>query len=388
MYDGGKKKGRRSIFTASIRLGRVFGIPIGLHYTWFIVFVLVTGLLARSRFPHMFDDWSQLQYWGVATATSLLFFASILAHELGHSVVALRYGIQVKSITLFVFGGVARIARDAPKPGIEALIALAGPAVSLALGGISLGIFFLFRDSSESVAAMSLWLGSINIMVAVFNLIPGFPLDGGRVFRAVVWGIGGNFVKATKISSLVGRAVGYLFIIFGLVLGFWTQDIFNGLWIAFIGWFLASAASQSYTQVAMREALKGLHVREMMTQDVPIIPRRLDLRTLVESHIFYSGRRFFLVGENGSWDGLVSLQDIKNVPQGKWSDTRVGDIMVPASKVATVCPDDEALQAMEIMDETDVNQVLVKENEEVIGLVGRENIIQFLRTRTELRVGT
>ena len=392
MYDGGKGRGRRSIFTASIRLGRIFGIPIGLHYTWFIVFVLVTGLLARSRFPNMFDnkfdDWSQLQYWGVAIATSLLFFASILAHELGHSVVALRYGIQVKSITLFVFGGVARIARDAPRPGIEALIALAGPAVSLALGGISLGIYFLFRDSVDSIEAMSWWLGTINIAVALFNLIPGFPLDGGRVFRAVVWGIGGNFVKATRVSSLVGRTVGYLFIISGLLLGFWTRDIFNGLWLAFIGWFLESAASQSYTQVALREALKGIHVREMMTRDVPIVPRRLDLRTLVDSHIFFTGRRFFLVGENGSWDGLVSLQDIKNVPQGKWSDTRVGDIMVPASRVATVSPDDEALQAMEIMDETDVNQVPVKENGAVVGLVGRDNIIRFLRTRTELQVST
>ena len=345
----------------------------------------MTGLLAENFFP---EDWPALQRWGLAIGTSLLFFGSILAHELGHSVVALRYGIQVKSITLFVFGGVARIARDAPRPGIEALIALAGPAVSFALGGIFLGIFFISRDSNESIAAVSLYLGRINILVAVFNLIPGFPLDGGRVFRAIVWKLKGNFAAATKVSSFVGRSVGYLFIISGLLYGFFTRDVFSGLWIAFIGWFLENAASQSYRQVAMREALKGAHVREMMSPDVPTIPRRLDLRTLVDSQIVFTGRGTFLVGEDGQWDGLVSLQDIKSVPRQKWTETRVGDIMVPASRVATVRPDDEALQAMEIMDETDVNQVPVKEDGEIVGLVGRDSIIRFLRTRAELRVGT
>ncbi len=374
------------MFTASIKLGRILGIPIGLHFTWFIVFFLVIGLLAVELFPRLFPGWPTVQYWGIAVATSLLFFASILAHELGHSVVALRYGIQVKSITLFVFGGVAQIARDAPRPGIEALIALAGPAVSLALGGIFLGIFFLANGSNESIAALSLYLGRINLIVAVFNMIPGFPLDGGRVFRAVVWAIGGDFVKATRTSSLVGRGVGYLFIAAGLFLGFWTRDVFSGLWIAFIGWFLENAASQSYTQVAVRESLKGVLVREMMSTDVPMVPKRLDLRTLVGNHILFSGRRFFLVGEFGSWDGLISLKDIKNVPQQKWLETRVGDIMTPASTVATVGPQDEALHAMEVMDEADVKQVPVKADGEIIGVVGRENVVRFLRTRTELRV--
>ena len=375
------------MFGSSIKIGRIFGIPIGVHYTWFIVFILITGILGSNYFPSEFPRWSGFQTWGVAILTSLLFFASVLAHELGHSVVAQRHDIQVKSITLFVFGGVARIARDAPRPGIEALIALAGPAVSLALGGIFLGVFFASRGSNDGLSAVALYLGRINLMVAVFNMIPGFPLDGGRVFRAAVWKVQGNFTRATRVAAFVGRGIGYLFIISGLFWAFWTHDIANGLWIAFIGWFLENAAAQSYSQVVLRQALGGVTVREIMSQDIGMIPRRLDLRTLVDSHIFFTGRRFFLVGENGRLEGLVSLQDIKKVPQGRWVETRVGDIMVPAAKVATVRPQDEALRAIELMDEHDVAHLPVVEGGAVVGLVARDSIIHFLRTRAELSPG-
>ena len=373
------------MFNATIKLGRILGIPIGLHYSWFIIFFLVTWLLSVNLFPALYPGWPAAQYWGVAVATSLLFFTSILLHELGHSIVALHYGIKVKSITLFVFGGVAHIAQDAPRPRVEALIAGAGPVVSVALGGLFLGLFFLTRDSNEAIAALSLYLGRINLIVAIFNLIPGFPLDGGRLFRAIAWAIQGNLTKATRIASLVGRGIGYIFILGGLLLAFWSRDIFNGLWLAFIGWFLEGAASQSYAHMAARDSLKGVRVREIMSGDVPRIPRQTDLGTLVENHMVFTGHRLFIVGEEGRWDGLLTVQEMRKVPRHRWSGTRVGDIMVPASQLAAVGPDDEALRVLEIMEETDLTLLPVEEDGAITGVVGREQILRFLRPRIGIR---
>ncbi len=347
--------------------------------------MLVTGLLAVNLFPDLYPGWSSFRYWAIALATSLLFFGSILAHELGHSVVALRYGIKVKSITLFVFGGVAQIARDAPRPLIEFFIAVAGPVVSALLGALFLGIYFLIGDSNESVGALSLYLGRINILVAVFNMIPGFPLDGGRVFRAIVWGIGGSFVGATKISTALGRGIGYLFIFGGLLFGFWTGEVFSGLWIAFIGWFLENAASASYTQVVVRQALEGVQARDIMGPAPAPLPKDIDLRSLVENYIAFTGRRCFIVGGPGYWEGLVSLTDIKGVPRDRWATTRVSDIMVPKSRVVFVGPNTGAAQAVEVMDESNVNQVPVVEHDLVVGLVGRDNVIRLIRNRADLK---
>ena len=371
----------------SIRLGRIFGIPFGLHYTWFVVFVLVTGMLASSYFPVAYPGWSKAQYYGIAIVTSLLFFASIVAHELGHSLVAMRNGIQVKSITLFVFGGVAQISKDAERPLVEFMIAIAGPLVSAGLGALFLGLYFVVRDSSGPLAALCFYLGQINLWVAAFNMIPGFPLDGGRVFRSLVWAVGGNFVKATRISAGVGRAIGYLFIIGGLIVVLWRRDVITGVWIAFIGWFLENAAASSYQQVAAREALSGVRVEEIMTPNPPVIPGRLDLRTLVENYITHTGKRCFIVSDVGGWQGLVSLTDIGRVPQERWAETRVAEIMVPREKVATVRRDDEALKAVALMEEMDVNQLPVVEREEIVGLVARDQILRLLQAKERLRTG-
>jgi len=319
--------------------------------------------------------------WLIAIATSVLFFSSIVAHELGHSLVAQRSGIQVKSITLFVFGGIARIAREPSRPLVEAAIALAGPLVSAVLGGALLGGGLLLEDVNEPAAALLEYLALINLTVAVFNLVPGFPLDGGRVFRAAVWAVRKDFTAATKIAASVGKLVGLLFILGGLAWVILGNNWVNGVWMAFIGWFLINAATQGYRQTALREALKGVPVRRVMTADIMLVPRRLDLRTLVENHIYYSGRRLFLVGENGSWEGMLSAREIRRVPRHRWRDTRVGDVMVPAAKLRTVHPDEEVLRAIEIMDDSDVGLVPVSENGAVVGLVGRDSIFQFMRSK-------
>lgn len=319
--------------------------------------------------------------------TSVLFFASILAHELGHSVVAIRNGIQVRSITLFVFGGVAQISRDAPRPMIEGMIAIAGPLVSVALGGLFLGLYFVIHDINQPVAALSLYLFQINIMVAVFNMIPGFPLDGGRLFRALVWALSGSFVTATRIAVAIGRAIGYLFIAGGIAWGFYSGEVFSGLWLAFIGWFLAGMAQQSGRQVVVRETLRGVRVRDVMSGDQLMIPAEMDLRFLVEHYVALTGRRSYLVRNGDGWAGVLSLQDIEKVSKNRWADTRADQVMIPASKITTVGPGDDLLQAMELMDAGGVAEVPVVENGGLVGMLRRDAVVYLVESLGRRRNG-
>ncbi len=364
---------------SSIRLGRVFGIPIGLHYTWFLVFFAVTWLLAENIYPNEYPQWSKAESWGSAVATSLLFFASVVAHELGHSLVAMAHGIKVKSITLFVFGGVAQISREASRPLVEFLIAIAGPLVSAALGGVFIGIHLLTEDASRLVSGVSLYLGQINLMLAVFNMIPGFPLDGGRVFRAVVWGLRGNHFTATRLAARAGQGVGAVFIAGGLAMGAVTRNVFDGIWLAFIGWFLAGMAGQQLRYAQLRETLKGVRVRDVMNGGATMIPAGIDLRSLVEHYIALTSRRSFLVGDGDRWAGLVSVTDIKAVPRNKWPQTTVEQIMVPVARVVTVEADEDALRAIELMDERNVSQAPVMERGVLVGLLRREQVLEFLK---------
>jgi len=241
---------------SGLPLGRLFGISLRLHYSWFIVFALITWALAASYFPENYPTWSTATSIIAGAVTSLLFFGSVLAHELMHSVVAQRRGIPVHSITLFIFGGVSQMTDEPKQPGDELRIALAGPVTSLIIGGICWGIYFWSRGSLVFLSAVAFWLGWINVFLAGFNLIPGFPLDGGRVLRSIIWWRSGNLRRATKTASNIGRGVGYLFIFGGIFLVFWGLWI-NGLWLAFIGWFLENAAVGSYRQLALRDILQG-----------------------------------------------------------------------------------------------------------------------------------
>jgi len=235
----------------SFVIGRIFGIPIGVNYSWFIIFIIVTASLALFYFPENYPKWSVETYWGIALVTSLLFFGSVLAHELCHSIVSIHNGIPVRSITLFIFGGVSQISREAAKASDELVMAAAGPLSSLVLGGIFAAIWYLSLPVSEPVAAVAYWLMIINVSLALFNLIPGFPLDGGRVLRSLLWAVT-DYRRATRIAAISGQGIAYLFIVVGIVimfLGYWI----NGLWIAFIGWFLGGAAAASRREVTLQE---------------------------------------------------------------------------------------------------------------------------------------
>ena len=366
-----------------IPLGSILGIKIRLHYSWFIVFGLITWALAASYFPAEYPRWGQVTYWGIGLATSLLFFLSVLVHELAHSVIAQRAGIPIKSITLFIFGGVSQMTREPEQPGLEFRMALAGPLTSLVIGGVFWGIWAAAEGSSAPLAGLAFWLGWINLVLAGFNLIPGFPLDGGRVLRSILWWRGGNLRSATRTASNVGRAVGYLFIFGGiwwLFAGYWI----NGLWLAFIGWFLENAASGSYRQVAARDILRGHRASEAMTRDCPTVAPDMSVQQLVNDYILSSGRRCFAVSKGADSVGLVTMHDIRKVPQDKWSSRSVGEAMTPLDRLKWVRPTDDLYEVFNILTTEDINQLPVMEDGSLVGMIGRDNILSFIRVRGEL----
>ncbi len=368
-----------------IPIGKVFGISIRLHYSWFIVFVLVAWSLAASYFPAAYPDWGLSVSIAAGVITSLLFFGSVLAHELMHSVVAQSAGIPVHAITLFIFGGVSQMVQEPKKPQDEFRMAIAGPLTSLILGGIFLAIWFFLKGLPEVVTAVASWLGWINIFLAAFNLVPGFPLDGGRVLRSLLWWRSQNLRSATKIASNVGRVVGYLFIFAGIWLIF-RGSWFNGVWLALIGWFLENAAVGSYRQLALQEKLKGHKVTEAMTADCPVVPPELTIEQLVHGNILTSGRRCFPVVQNNGILGLVTLHNIKSVPRDQWSTKTIREAMTPFSKLKTVGPDEDLATVMQILAEENINQVLVVKDNNIIGMVARDNLLAFINLRGELGV--
>lgn len=366
-----------------VLLGKIFGISIRLHFSWFIIFALVTWILTTSYFPGFYPDWSLAAKIGAGVITSLLFFASVLAHELMHSVVAQASGIPVKSITLFIFGGVSQIAEEPKEPKIELRIALVGPLTSILLGGIFLAIWFTLRGTVEEVAAIAAWLGIVNILLGVFNLIPGFPLDGGRVLRSILWWRTKDLRRATRTASNMGRGVGFLFIFGGIWLifiGLWL----NGLWMAFIGWFLQNAAAGSFRQLTLQQMLQGHAAREVMTRDCLTVPPEVTIEQLVNEHVLPSGNLCFVVAVGSRVQGLITLQDIKVVPRELWPTKRVMEVMTPFDKMKWVPPDQDLASVLGILTQDDLAQVPVVENGNIVGMVVRNNLLAFINIRDKL----
>lgn len=367
----------------NIQIGKLFGIEVGLDYSWFVIFLLITWSLA-GHYLMEYQEWSTAFRVSLAVATAILFFASILAHEFGHSLVAIAKGVPVKSITLFIFGGVAQIAKEPKRAWDEFLIAAAGPAVSFVLAGL-FGLLWLAGQSlnSQSLMALGGWLGTINLMLALFNLIPGFPLDGGRILRAIVWGATNDMQRATRLVATIGQGVAWLFILFGVWQVFGGNWV-NGLWIAFIGWFLNSAAASSVQQVTWQQLLKGHTAGEVMMTDCPLVSPDMSLAQLVNQAILPSGRRCFPVMDDERMVGLVTIHRVKTVPQEAWATSTVGQIMIPAARLITTAPDVELSTVMEIMTAEDINQLPVLENGHLVGMVARDNLLTAIRTLSEL----
>jgi Zn-dependent protease len=366
----------------TVPIGRIFGISIGLDYSWFLIFALMTWLLAASYFPAEFKHWSPAEYWGIAAATTVMLFVSVVLHELGHSFVARAYKIPVARIRLFIFGGVSEITTEAPGPMAEFLIAIVGPFVSVVLGFI---FWALERPTAgiRPLFGLIQYLAYINFALAIFNLIPGYPLDGGRVFRAIVWGINHNMRRATVIAANVGRFFGFLFIMFG-VWQLLAGNFGGGIWIAFIGWFLESAAGSQLNQVLLKSLIAGHTVEQAMNRHAPTIPAELTLQQLVDEHLFSGAGRTFIVTRNDQPMGLLTLHHLKDIPRDQWPTTTAEQAMVPLAQVKTTTPKAELWSALEQMSRTGVNQLPVMSDGQIVGMLTREDLLTFLQKLHEL----
>jgi Zn-dependent protease len=365
-----------------IPLGRVFGIPLNLDYSWFLIFALLTWTLAVSYFPAEFSNWPVAEYWVVGAATAVMLFVSVVLHELGHSIVAQRYSIVVRRITLFIFGGVSEIASEPPSSGSEFWIAIAGPIVSFLLAGI-FALMQPFVSAAQPLLALVKYLAYINATLALFNLIPGFPLDGGRIFRAIVWGVTKSFRRATMIAANVGRFIAFGFILVGVWQVF-SGNLGGGLWIGFIGWFLESAAVSQLQKQNLTHLLEGHSVREAMVETFATVPGDETLQELVDEEIMAGGRRSFVVKHGAEPIGFLTLHQIRGVPRELWRTKTTKEQMIPLAEVHTTRPEVGLTEALKEMDSDGVNQLPVMTKGHVVGLLNRESILTYLRNIQEL----
>ena len=363
------------------RIGKVFGIDIKIDSSWLIIFALVIWTLAGSYFPEQYPRWPTWLHWTVGVITSILFFGSVLGHELAHSLVAIGQGEEVRSITLFIFGGVARITEEPDEPLKELLMAIVGPLFSLVTAMVFGVLQFLTRGLSQPLGALARYLAMINVSLAIFNLIPGFPLDGGRVVRALIWGLSGNLKVATRLASWAGQGIAFLFMLGG------TWQIFggrwlDGLWIIFIGWFLHSAATSGYRQVLVKEMLGEIRAGDLMITDFATVSGDLTLQQLVDEYVLRLREHSYPVADGGLLRGIICLHDVKTVPRERWSSTWVSEVMTPWAELETVSPGDDGSAVLARLNARDVRQLPVVEGERLIGLLRRSDVLRYLQLRT------
>jgi Zn-dependent protease/predicted transcriptional regulator len=374
-----------------IQIGRVFGIQLGLHFSWLVIAVLVTLSLA-GHFSTVNEAWGAALIWTTAIITGLLFFATVILHELAHALVAKMRGLPVRSITLFALGGIALIDKDADDPLTEFLVGIAGPLMSVMIGALCLLAALVLGWSPETqVIAPStpflsalVWLGYINIVLAVFNMIPGYPLDGGRVLRAIIWRVTGNVNRSTRTAARIGEFVAIFFIVWG-VLQFLFGVSFGGLWLALIGWFLLNAAKASYAKIPVTKILSPLCVGEVMRRDCDTVSGDIDLQAFVNRHLLKTRNRYYFVTENNRPAGMISAQQVKKIPCAEWSTKTVGQVMSTLDDLEIVAPQMPVAKAYETMMNAEVNQLPVGCNDQLAGIITRDDILTDLYTHVTVQ---
>jgi Zn-dependent protease/CBS domain-containing protein len=391
---------------SGFRVGRIFGINIRVDWSWLFIFLLITWNLATA-FGDLHANWSPGLQWGMGVVAALLFFASVLAHELAHSLVARARGTPVSSITLFLFGGVSNIEREPDSPLGEFVMAVLGPVTSLVLGGLLLVIAgasvnamdVTLSNPGQTAAQLGplttlfVWLGSINLTLGIFNLVPGFPLDGGRILRSILWALMDNLRRATRWASMVGQAIAWIMIGSGIAMAFGAQipllgtGFTNGLWLAFIGWFLNNASVQSYRQVVVHDILEGVCVSEVMRTDPPTCTPDRSVGHLVHEHVMGTDDHGFPVMDGERVVGIVTLEDVREIPRNAWESTTIGQIMTPVDQLITVTPDEGASEALNKLTKRDVHQLPVMRDGALVGIFRRRDIIKWLQLHSELEMG-
>jgi Zn-dependent protease/CBS domain-containing protein len=369
----------------AFRLGKIAGIEIEIHISWLIILVLLTASLATGVFPQNAPGYSFAVYWIVGLVAAVLLFVSVLAHELGHSLVARARHLPVKSITLFIFGGVSNLEQEPRSAGTEFQVAVVGPLISLLIGAITYPLGQIVGPRTL-VGAVLIYLGLTNFLLAAFNLIPGFPLDGGRVLRSILWAVTGSLRRATRIASIVGQIIAVLFILWGVVM-FFNGNLLGGLWIGFIGWFLLSAAQAANSQSMLDSILRGVRVRDVMAPSTPSVPANISVQRLVDGYLLPLGLRVVPVVQADQFAGLVALADVRRVPREQWDLTPVGYIMVPLERLHVARPDQLLSDALALMTGQNINQLpVVQEDGRLVGMLTREAIMRYLDVRRGLGV--
>jgi Zn-dependent protease len=383
------------------RLGKIFGINIDIDWSWLLIFALVSWSLASS-FGLAHPEWTNLMQWGLALTAALLFFTSILAHEFAHALAALAMNIPVRNITLFMFGGISNIQKEPRSPFEEFVVAIVGPITSIVLGGVFLALglgSFAFGNVSlmDSVSALSqvgplgtmfVWLGSVNILIALFNMIPGFPLDGGRIVRSALWAVTDNLRNATRWASWMGQAVAWILIfvgismMFGVYIPILGSGFINGIWIMFIGWFLQNAAVQSYQRIVVDDILEDVPVKQIMYTDVPIVKAGSSVQTLIDNYIMQTDHRAFVVFDGEIMIGLVTIEDIRKVEPEARTETIIRSIMTPSEKLIVIAPEEEAADALERLQSGGIRQLPVVTGDKIIGLLRRKDIVRWLQLQS------
>jgi len=370
----------------AFKIGRIAGIDIFVHWSWFAIFGLLTWWLSEGFFQEVYEDWSKGEAWAVSVITTLLFFSSVLLHELSHSIVARRLGLPVSHITLFIFGGVSALGAEPTSAKQEFQIAIVGPLTSFVVGtalGAVAAAAYLTGNENEPWAAVAEYLAFINVAVGIFNLLPGFPLDGGRVLRSALWARSRNMLKATRWATNAGT-----FISFGLMaVGFISVlvgNIVGGVWFIVIGWFLRNASESSYQQLLFRRVLEGTRVGEIVNRDFHPAPPDISLSQMVRDYMILQSQRCVPVVVGEELLGLVSMGDLRRVPQDDWDTTSVFKAMTPREKLHTVTAQDDLISALEMMASHDVHQLPVLEGRTFLGFVTRADVLRLIQIRTEL----
>ena len=367
---------------STFRIGRIAGIDIGVHYTWLFAVALISWSLAQGFFPQAYPGWAVQTYWITGILSALLLFLTVLIHELSHSFVARARGLPVEGITLFIFGGVSTLRGEAEKAWDEFAIAIVGPLTSAILAAVFWVIRLPVADASGPLAATLTYLALINGLLAVFNLLPGFPLDGGRVLRSILWGSTGSLVRATNIAGRVGQAVGWVLIALG-VLQVLQGNFLSGLWIAFIGWFLNSAAESTRREVATQEIFRGVKVRDMMDPEPEVVSPQTTVESIVRDSFLRRGLRAAPVCEDDQLVGIVTVTDIKEISEEQWPFTVARNIMT-REPLHSVSPDEDLATALGLMGEYNIHQVLVTEDGKLEGLLNRAHVVRYLQGVQEL----
>lgn len=384
------------------RVGKIFNININIDWSWLLIFGLISWSLASS-FGQMHPEWTPLLQWGMAILAALLFFLSVLAHELAHSLMARAQGMEVRNITLFLFGGVSNIQKEPASPMNEFLVTIVGPLTSFILGGafllLGIGGIALGNVTTTNmtellsrlgpVNTIFLWLGSVNILVGLFNLIPGFPLDGGRVVRSILWGITNDLKKATRWASWLGQGVAWLLIfagmsmLFGIQIPFLGTGFINGIWLIFIGWFLQNAAVQSYRRIVVQDILEDVPVKRLMNPNVPQVPADITIEEFVDNYLMQSDNRAFIVFEDENMLGLITIDDVRKLSTELRRTSLVRDVMTPSEKMIVVAPEEDVTDAFDRLQMKDVRQLPVVAGNEIVGLLRRKDIVRWLQFQSK-----